>query len=51
MYYYEPGTGEKTLIKATPTNTDKEIVYNFKDTQIKNPEISLSDDIKDVCLV
>lgn len=51
MYYYEPGTGEKTLIKAAPTNSNKEIVYNFKNTDIKNPTIDWSPDMKDVSVV
>lgn len=51
MYYYEPGTGERTLVKATPSNTDKEIVYNFKDTDIKNPKIDWSPNMEDVLIV
>lgn len=51
LYYYEPGSGERTFIKATPTNTQKEIIYNFLDTQIKNPTIDISPDKKDVLLV
>ncbi len=51
IYYYEPGTGEKTLVKSTPTNSDKEIVYNFKDTNIVNPKIDWSADTKNVLMV
>ena len=51
MYYYAPASGETTLVKASKTNTNQEIIYNFKDTKIRNPEIDWSPDAKSVLLV
>jgi hypothetical protein len=51
MYYYEPNPNERTLIKATPANKDKEVAYNFLNTDIRSPKISWSNDQRNVLLV
>jgi len=51
IYYYAPETKETTLIKSTEANTDQQIIYNFKDTNIRNPKLSWSPDGLDVLLV
>lgn len=50
-YYYNPENGEKTLIKANKTNTDVERLYNFKDTDIKNPKLQITPDEKTIILL
>lgn len=51
LYYYAPEGGETTLIEAEPDNTNKQIVYNFKDTQIRNPAIDWSPDQQDALVI
>lgn len=51
IYYYAPETKETTLIKSNEANTDQQIIYNFKDTNIRNPKLSWSPDGLDILLV
>jgi len=51
IYYYAPTGGETTLIRATETNTEKDRIYNFLNTNIRNPQLSWSPDGLDVLLV
>ncbi|MBI4032731.1 hypothetical protein HY374_03435 [Candidatus Berkelbacteria bacterium] len=45
-YYFEPGTGERSLVRATKDNGELERLYNFADANITNPELQWSPDAK-----
>lgn len=51
VYYYNPPEGEKTLIRANKDNSEMERFYNFKDTNITNPQIHWSSDGKKILVV
>lgn len=43
-YYFESSTGERTLIRANLDNSNPERIFNFTNTEIRNPLISWSPD-------
>lgn len=45
-YYYEPGDGERSLIRATKDNSEVERLYNFAEDSISNPKLAWSPDAK-----
>lgn len=45
-YYFEPGTGERSLIRATKDNGEVERLYSFADSTVTNPELTWSPDAK-----
>jgi len=51
IYFKTPQTGEKVLVQANKDNTNQEIIYNFKDTQIKNPKLYWSSDDKKLLVI
>ncbi|MBI2589864.1 PD40 domain-containing protein [Candidatus Berkelbacteria bacterium] len=50
-YYYEPGGGEKSLIRANKDNGELERIFNFQSTDISNPTLFWSPDGKKIAIL